>query len=235
MSLASETLRVVRYIDETGDCTAVALSKFRHTIHFSDSELEELAWRAFGDEVNRALVSTARREALRREVTIPQPESNAQSGAKEVSVKAVHSAPVPIPVPVSLRVLKVDPKVMSVTVRVLEETMYDIRGDERKSVADFETDDVAYLIERNLAVMRGHQQHQALFEYILTTLLTAKVKRVRELPIGEQEKIGRMLLSAKGRRSEPPEPPPDGAVGAAKLGPTKQGPAAGRRVVARAG
>jgi hypothetical protein len=132
--------------------------------------------------------------------------------------------------------VKVEPKVMSVTVRVLEETMYDIRGDERKSVADFETDDVAYLIERNLAVMRGHQQHQALFEYILKTLLAAKVRRVRELPIEEQERIGRMLLSAKGRRSEPPEPPPpDGATGATKLGPTKQGPTAGRRVVAQAG
>jgi hypothetical protein len=211
MSLVSQLIHAVEYIRKTEKSTVEAIDELWPSFVFSGDEVIKLLKYAFGALVNALLVNPRRMEALKQSETIPWQEAG---GAAGVTVRSLN---IKLPEPVPLTPI-------SVAIRILVDTSYDTRGNQRKAVANFELDDCSYRIEWIKATIAGHERHLAVFQYIFKQLETSGVSQVCNLSEAEQYRIAHMLdLVKKGEEplggpSEPPtEPVP-------KFGPVSQGP-----------
>lgn len=191
MSIAKAISFIVKSSQNTDQSAISLVRKFWSKLSLSDFEVESLAQQALANRVSQVLVGKARPEP----VEIPSRSADSwgsYSPAPKEQSETIEFDAVVTKTPI---------KTIDVSVRILYETGYDIRG-KRKSFVEFTIYDLNYSISRYQQQIDGHTRHLQVMEYTKERLTKLGKKSVSELAPGEQSILARKLKAAINRNAE---------------------------------
>jgi hypothetical protein len=91
---------------------------------------------------------------------------------------------------------KSEPKVIQVSVSILQDIHYNVEG-RVKSIAVMNRRDVLILATNFCNMVEAFSRHEQVFRYIAARLVELKKEKVEDLAEGEQQKIARMFTDLK--------------------------------------
>jgi len=191
MTLNDAVQKIADEIYETGELTAVVVQKRFASLRLSDDDLNQLAIKAFGSEVNSLLTGG------RFQPSNPKPPKKSYETRGSIVISPNRSAGAKNDQPPI--VIAPPPVMISVDVQILHNVVLEVHGI-KKPIIDFGIRDIDYMLNLYGNEISGYTARAEVFQYAKDRLKGLGKARISDLAAGELTILGRKWKTVASRQ-----------------------------------